>query len=250
MDLKKMGRFIAELRNERGLTQKELADKLEIGDKSISKWERGINAPDISMLKKLSDELGISVADLLNGERESNSSTVQIDAIKFYNVRSKNKIISFFLIILLLIMLFFVSLFNWSNHNKYKVYMIKSFNENFKLGGYVILNDNKNIIFINDIEYIDRLSGTEDSIIIDNMNIYLVANNKIIYSYNYDFKDNNNDIFLEDFFENIFVYLDDNLKMNENIITHHLNDINLKFEYFSQDEKYNIEVPLNLIEVG
>lgn len=42
MDLKKMGRFIAELRNERGLTQKELADKLEIGDKSISKWERGL----------------------------------------------------------------------------------------------------------------------------------------------------------------------------------------------------------------
>ncbi len=244
-----MGMFIARLRNENGLTQKELSDKLGIGDKSISKWERGINAPDISMLKKLSDELGVSVTDLLNGERESNSSAVQIDAIKFYNLKSKNKIISSFIIILFLIILLFISIISWTNQNKYRLYMIKSSNENVKLGGYVILNDNKNIIFINNIEYINKLSGTEDSIIVDNMNIYLYSNKKIIYSYNYDFKENNNDIVLDELFENIVVYLDDDLKMNENIITHHLNDIKLKFEYFSQGERYNIVVPLNLIEV-
>ena len=53
MNKQKIGDFIKKKRKEKGLTQKELAEKLEITDRAISKWERGINCPDISLLKDL-----------------------------------------------------------------------------------------------------------------------------------------------------------------------------------------------------
>ena len=69
MDQIKMGKFIKELRQEKGLTQKEIGDQLNITDNSVSKWERGINAPDIYYLAPLSKILGVSINELLNGER-------------------------------------------------------------------------------------------------------------------------------------------------------------------------------------
>ena len=70
MDQEKMGKFIAELRMEYGYTQKEIGDKLGISDNSISKWERGINAPDIYYLTTLSELFHVTVQELLNGERK------------------------------------------------------------------------------------------------------------------------------------------------------------------------------------
>ncbi|MCM1165210.1 MAG: helix-turn-helix domain-containing protein [Lachnospiraceae bacterium] len=70
-DTKKTGAFIARLRRERGLTQKELADKIGVTDKAVSKWERGRGFPDVSLLESLSEELGVSAAELINGERSS-----------------------------------------------------------------------------------------------------------------------------------------------------------------------------------
>ena len=55
MDQIKIGKFISELRKEKGLTQKELADKIGVTDRAISKWENGRGMPDISLLRKISD---------------------------------------------------------------------------------------------------------------------------------------------------------------------------------------------------
>lgn len=65
----KMGRFICELRKEKKLTQKNLAEKLEVTDKAVSKWERGISCPDVSLLVPLSKILGVTTGELLNGEK-------------------------------------------------------------------------------------------------------------------------------------------------------------------------------------
>ncbi len=73
MDQKQTGKFIAELRRERGLTQKELADKLLLSDKTVSKWEQGRGLPEVSLLLPLCDELGITVNELLSGKRLSDS---------------------------------------------------------------------------------------------------------------------------------------------------------------------------------
>lgn len=70
MDKERTGQLITELRKEKGLTQKELADALNVTDKAVSKWERGLSFPDISMLEPISDTLDISILELLAGERK------------------------------------------------------------------------------------------------------------------------------------------------------------------------------------
>ena len=65
----KIGKFIADCRKKKKLTQMQLAEKLGITDKAISKWERGVAMPDTSIMLELCDILGISVNELLSGEK-------------------------------------------------------------------------------------------------------------------------------------------------------------------------------------
>lgn len=71
MDQKKIGQFIRECRKEKGLTQEQLAEQLGISKNAVSKWERGLCLMDMSLLKPLSEILGITVNDILAGERIS-----------------------------------------------------------------------------------------------------------------------------------------------------------------------------------
>ena len=73
MDAKVTGCFIAQLRKELGLTQKELAEKLEVTYKAISRWETGKGLPDTSLLKPLAEIFGVSVGELLSGKRMDDS---------------------------------------------------------------------------------------------------------------------------------------------------------------------------------
>lgn len=68
MDNKAIGRFIAKQRKAKDLTQSELAEKLNISNKTVSKWETGEGLPDVSLLPELSETLGVSVDELLNAE--------------------------------------------------------------------------------------------------------------------------------------------------------------------------------------
>ena len=69
MDITKTGNLIKELRTEKELTQKELAEKLNVSTAAVSKWENGKGFPDISILEPLSAELGISITELVKGEK-------------------------------------------------------------------------------------------------------------------------------------------------------------------------------------
>ena len=69
MDQIQIGRFIAACRKEHGMTQAQLAEKMGVSDRAVSKWETGKNMPDSSIMLELCDELGITVNDLLNGRR-------------------------------------------------------------------------------------------------------------------------------------------------------------------------------------
>ena len=69
MDRQKTGALIAQMRKERGLTQRELAEQLHVSDRAVSKWERGAGFPDVSMLVPLAEALGLSVLELLQGEQ-------------------------------------------------------------------------------------------------------------------------------------------------------------------------------------
>ena len=66
---KKMADFILKMRKVRNLTQKDLAEKLGVTDKAVSKWERAVSSPDISLLIPLAKALGVSTGELLSGEK-------------------------------------------------------------------------------------------------------------------------------------------------------------------------------------
>ena len=114
MDVKKVGEFIKQKRKEKKLTQKELAQKLSITDRAISKWERGICCPDISLLKELSSILDISINELLSGEdieklELEQSEDILLESVKQYTSveKKKNKKL---LIITITLLIFYVGL--------------------------------------------------------------------------------------------------------------------------------------------
>lgn len=69
MDQVKIGKFISQMRKEKGLTQKQLGEELLISDKTVSKWETGKGMPEVSLMLPLCEKLGINVNELLTGER-------------------------------------------------------------------------------------------------------------------------------------------------------------------------------------
>ena len=77
MDAKKFGTFIATLRKENNMTQVELAQKLQVTDKAVSKWERGLGFPDINTIEPLADALGVSVLEIMRSERIAETEITQ-----------------------------------------------------------------------------------------------------------------------------------------------------------------------------
>ncbi|MFV0314061.1 MAG: helix-turn-helix domain-containing protein [Anaerotignum sp.] len=85
MDCNKVGNLIHDLRKEKGLTQRELADKMNISDKTISKWERGLGCPDVSLLHELSGALNVNIEKILLGDLEANGRDGgNMKKLKFY----------------------------------------------------------------------------------------------------------------------------------------------------------------------
>ena len=69
MDAKKLGQFIAQLRKEQNMTQADLARKLQVTDKAVSKWERCIGLPDINSIEPLAEALGVTVLEIMRSEK-------------------------------------------------------------------------------------------------------------------------------------------------------------------------------------
>ena len=90
MDQNKSGKFIAKLRKEKNMTQEQLAEKMGVSINAVSKWERGLSFPDVSLYRKLCKELGINIEELINGEKD-NSEEAKEKAI-ISTVKEKEKI--------------------------------------------------------------------------------------------------------------------------------------------------------------
>lgn len=96
MDYNKIGDFIISLRKEKKLTQAKLAEKIFVSEKTVSKWENGNGVPDTGSLTKLCEVLGVSINELLSGERITVESTEQNNQLVFNMVKEieeKNKTI-------------------------------------------------------------------------------------------------------------------------------------------------------------
>ncbi len=167
MNYDKIGNFIAIKRKEKGLTQKDLALKLGVTDKAVSKWERGLGCPDVSILEILSKELDVSILEILKG-RMIEDEIIKItdmndyvhDTIKYSDYNNTNNVKKIFskLITILIII----------------------------LGGFLVILNINHIIYLNkryeydfDSNYIIELKKTIDNIE-DNINI--IKNNQGIFN--------------------------------------------------------------------
>jgi len=104
----KTGKFIAQMRKEKGMTQRQLADELLISDKTVSKWETGKGMPDVSLMMPLCEVLGINVNELLTGEKipdeeyKEKAEETMMDLMR--NKKGRGKIIALMIMILLLML--------------------------------------------------------------------------------------------------------------------------------------------------
>lgn len=117
MDQVKIGKFIAECRKRKNLTQSQLAEKLNMSDKSISKWETGKGMPDSSIMLELCSQLDINVNELLSGERledskyqeKANQNIIKMAKESERNKRIKNKFICITCIILFILVMLIIA---------------------------------------------------------------------------------------------------------------------------------------------
>lgn len=145
MDNKKVGKLIANLRKQNGLTQQELGDKVGVGFRAVSKWERGITLPDITIINELSKILGISSNELLDGKVTKEIKTKSKISKKLKIVLSISiSIIAIFLITFLY------------NYNKTYTYELSSTNNNSYIEGQVIIHKENIKIIINKLEFTDK----------------------------------------------------------------------------------------------
>lgn len=124
MNYKEIGLFISKKRKELNMTQKELADKLNVTDKAVSKWERGLGCPDISILEVLSNILGVSILELLKGRNIEGEVIPVVEADDYlkntinYSKKSLNKKILDLLTIIIVGITSFIVIIN-INHIMY-----------------------------------------------------------------------------------------------------------------------------------
>lgn len=78
MDQKKIGLFLKELRKEKELTQSQLAEQLNVSDRTVSRWETGTNLPDLSVLVELADFYDVDIREIIDGERKSENMNEEV----------------------------------------------------------------------------------------------------------------------------------------------------------------------------
>lgn len=262
MDQEKIGKFISKLRKEKKLTQLELGRKLGVTDKTVYKWEKGITAPGISILNDLSRELGITVTELLSGERKEKLDSKDIDRIipeniDFYNKIDRKKYFKRFSIALtILIILFFIiigiAFFN-NNYDNCYIYELKSKNSAFQLEGHIIFTPEKDIINIASIENTNNelkneLSYSyEFSLILNDEEVYKNGN---ILLYEHQSEDQTEE--LNSVLEKIRIYIKEDSNYNLSIPSELLSDekITLNIKYINQELKIKeIKIPLQFTKL-
>ena len=135
MDCEKIGNFIMQNRKAKKLTQKQLADKLCVTDRAISRWERGVGTPDISLLITLGEILEVSVNEILLGEKiekitKEQSDKILVDSISLYKKNDIKKTVKIYFLIMIMItsLLLAITFFNISmiisNLSIYYIFLI------------------------------------------------------------------------------------------------------------------------------
>lgn len=140
MNQEKFGKFIKELRKKNNLTQKQIAEKYNVSYQAVSKWENGLNMPDMALIKQMSKDFNVSLDELLDGEyKERNKKG------------NKNKFVFMAIIAILIVIIIMIVLLLSKNDFQFKT--LSSTCNNFNISGSIAYNEQKSAIYITDIEY-------------------------------------------------------------------------------------------------
>lgn len=188
MNDNKLGNVICKLRKEKGITQKDLANALNVSDKAISRWELGNSSPNLEMIFQISRFFNVSFNDLLTARVDTNNPDDKIvcDIIEeFSNMSKKNrkriKYILIFSVILSIILA--VAMIFTNSYNRFKVYKVYSENNGITpIYGFYVETNIRDFIYFGDIK-IKNLNIDDESTV--SLDIYVMENNeeKIIQTY-------------------------------------------------------------------
>ncbi len=181
-------KYLSNLREKRNLTQKALAEKIQVSDRTISKWENGFTVPDLHNIRAICKELGVSANSVVL-EKNSLSDYIR----KFFQLLLKlwkhifNNIVKLiFLVIFILLLIYFIN-----NYNSVSIYILNYDSNDIKIGnGYFIRSKVSNILLIDNIS----IDGYEDESKIE-LELYALVNGDKITIYE---SNNLDDIFIEE----------------------------------------------------
>ena len=159
MDAIKVGNFIKELRKKNNLTQSDFGKKYNVTYQAVSKWERGINIPDISLLREISKDFKVNIEDILDGEiNPNNEKPVRLIYPYIFGI------IAFMLIALLVVLLVIKN-----NKSDFVFKTLSSTCSEFKVNGTMAYDKNKSSINISSINY----CGGDDTVLYDTISCEL-----------------------------------------------------------------------------
>lgn len=233
MEQEEIGKRIMRLRKSKNLTQEQLAEFLGISGKAVSKWERGINLPDISLLPLIASQFQIGISELLTGKAEA----ITVEKNK------KAKWYIMFLIFIIILLFLWIIYFYSSFH----VFNVKSNDSNFIVDGYIFLNPKQNILIINNIQSINDKSNKYMKIL--GVKVIEPNSRKTLFSYKnaaVNTNDYNLNLKTKNELDEISIYVD-NFNSN-NLACGKINTLNLEIEFIDLNKNINLHTIELLIE--
>ena len=224
MNGEKVGKLIKELRKKNNLTQADLAKKYGVTYQAVSKWENGINLPDITLLKEMSRDFNINIEDILEGEIKTN--------------KRKNTPYIIGLVIVLLVVVIVLIVFR--NNSSFHFKTITTTCNEFKVTGTIAYDSNKSSINISNINY----CGGDDKTVYDKIECELYEeenNEKVLIS-----KCNKNGVkqSLEEYLKEVEVRVD-NYEQKCKSYTHNNLYLEIKMNLDNKTTLYKVDLNLN-----
>ena len=227
----KVGKFIKNIRKKNNMTQKQLADKYGVTYQAVSKWEKGINLPEITLIRKMSKDFNISVEDILDGELLT----------KKKNRNELILIISIFSLIIVSLIIIIVTS-NKSNNKSFEFKTISSTCKDFNVSGSLAYDNEKSSIYISHINY----CGGNDETIYKEIECNLYEKNDDITKKISSCKSKDNEIKLEDYLKKVELKIDNYIKTCKNYTNENLY---LEVNAIDKNNKtITYKIPLNINE--
>ena len=226
----KVGKFIKDIRKKNNLTQKQLADKYGVTYQAVSKWENGINLPDVTLIRQISKDFNISVEDILDGELLTKK-------------KDRNKLILIIGVFSLIIFAFILIIITSNKNNKsFEFKTISSTCKDFNVSGSLAYDNEKSSIYISHINY----CGGNDETTYKEIECNLYEKNGDITKKISSCKSKDNDMKLEDYLKEVELNIDN----YKNTCKNYTNE-NLYLEVNAIDKNnktITYKIPLNINE--